>query len=332
MTLRLVPLGGLRRRSFLALHSGGGPSVDEPVWRGAVSVLQTSEERCGDQLVQEVVNRQIGGERQIWGAICLVRGGVTFRERAENKGSSGSFNRSAEEGESHEESLRLGAEKIQELGQKNIVRGESDRLGDRYVQIPRSVEPTVHVHAVRQSPLQPLLQLSLNASQPTPAATEQSVEHFQRPRVPADARPQLTQFVIVERLHMREIPGQAQGLAEGQRAQRPPVQVLAAVIGQLETVPAGDEQCGWTGSLRHHGKEIGQLPVLDPALPTAPRVIAAKIVFIPVRRRQIILEIVEDNNNRNPLEKLPSQETDPRVPVDAGILDDFKFPQETGIG
>ena len=33
----------------------------------------------------------------------------------------------------------LGAEKIQELGKKNIVRGEGDRLGDRCIQIPRSV-------------------------------------------------------------------------------------------------------------------------------------------------------------------------------------------------
>ena len=49
-------------------------------------------------------------------------------------------------------------------------------------------------------------------------------------------------------------------------------------------------------------------------------------------RLQVVLEIVENDNNRNPLEELPSQEADPRVPVDAGVSDDFKFPQETGVG
>ena len=306
--------------------------MNEPLRRGTASALQAGEERCGDQLVQKVVNRQISSERRSRGVIRLVRGGVTFRELTENKGSSGSFDRSAEEGESHEEPLRLGAEKIQELGQKNIIRGECDRLGDRYVQIPRLVEPTVHVHAVGQNPLQPPLQIPLDAHQPPPAVPEQGVEHFQRPGMPADARPQHVQLIVVERLHVREVPGQAQGLTEGQRAQSPPSQVLAAVIGQFEAVPAGDEQRGRTGRLRHRGEEIGQLLVLDPALPMAPRVIAAEIVFIPVRRRQIVFEIVENDNNRDPLEELPSQEADPRVPVDAGVPDDFKFPQETGIG
>ena len=163
MTIRIVFLGGLRRRTFLTFQDGGGPPVNEPLRRGTASALQAGEERCGDQLVQKVVNRQISSERRSRGVIRLVRGGVTFRERTENKGSSGSFDRSAEEGESHEESLRLGAEKIQELGQKNIIRSECDRLGDRYVQIPRSVEPTVHVHAVGQSLFQPLLQFLLDA-------------------------------------------------------------------------------------------------------------------------------------------------------------------------
>ena len=162
--------------------------------------------------------------------------------------------------------------------------------------------------------------------------SEQGVEHFQCPGVPADARPQHVQLIVVERFHVGEVPGQAQGLAEGQRAQSPPSQVLAAVIGQLEAVPAGDEQRGRTLGLGQCGEEVGQLPVLDPALPMAPRVIAAEILFIPVRRRQIVFEIVENDNNRDPLEELPSQEADPRVPVDAGVPDDFKFPQETGIG
>ena len=162
--------------------------------------------------------------------------------------------------------------------------------------------------------------------------SEQGVEHFQRPWVPADARPQHVQLIVVERFHVGEVPGQAQGLTEGQRAQSPPSQILAAVIGQFEAVPAGDEQRGRTGRLRCRGEEIGQLLVLDPAPPMAPRVIAAEIVFIPVRRRQIVFEIVENDNNRNPLEELPSQEADPRVPVDVGIPDGFKFPQETGIG
>ena len=161
---------------------------------------------------------------------------------------------------------------------------------------------------------------------------EQGVEHFQRPWVPADARPQHVQLIVVERFHVGEVPGQAQGLTEGQRAQSPPSQILAAVIGEFEAVPAGDEQRGRTGRLRHRGEEIGQLPVLDPAPPMAPKVIAAEIVFIPVRRRQIVLEIVENDNNRNPLEELPSQEADSRVPVGAGIPEEFEFPQETGIG
>ena len=334
MTLCLVLLGGLHRQLLLAFQGGGGPPVDEPLRRGTASALplQAGEERCGDQLIQEVVNRQIGGEWRSWDAVRLFLGGVTFREHAENKGSSGSFDWSAEEGESSEKSLRLGAEKIQELGQKNIIRGERDRLGDRYVQIPRSVEPTVHVHAVGQNPLQPLPQLLRDARQPPPAVSEQGVEHFQRSWVSADARPQHVQLIVVERFHVGEVPGQAQGLTEGQRAQSPPSQILAAVIGQFEAVPAGDEQRGRTGRLRHRGEEIGQLPVLDPAPPMAPRVIAAEIVFIPVRRRQIVLEIVENDNNRNPLEELPSQEADPRVPVDAGVSEEFKFPQERGIG
>ena len=49
-------------------------------------------------------------------------------------------------------------------------------------------------------------------------------------------------------------------------------------------------------------------------------------------RLQVVLEIVENDNNRNPLEELPSQETGPRVPVDAGISEEFKFSQETGVG
>ena len=57
MTLCLVLRGGLCRRLLLAFQGGGGPSVDEPPWRGAVSALQAGEERCGDQLIQEVVNR-----------------------------------------------------------------------------------------------------------------------------------------------------------------------------------------------------------------------------------------------------------------------------------
>ena len=148
MTLYLVLLGGLHRRLLLAFHGGGGPPVDEPLRRGAVSALQTGEERCGDQLVQKVVNRQVGGERRICGAIRLVLGGVTFHGRAKNEDGGGPLDRSTEEGESHEEFLRLWTEKIQEMGQKNIIRGERDRLGNRYVQIPRSVEPTGHVHAV----------------------------------------------------------------------------------------------------------------------------------------------------------------------------------------
>ena len=332
MTRYLVLLGGLHCRLLLAFHGRSGPPVDEPLRRGTASALQAGEERCGDQLIQEIVNRQVGGERRIWGAIRLILGGVMFHGRAEDEGDGGLLDRSAEEGESHEEPLRLGAEKGQELGQKNIIRGERDRLGDRYVQIPRSVDPAGHVHAVGQSPLQPLPQLLRDARQPPPAVPEQGVEHFQRPWVSADARPQHVQLIVVERFHVGEVPGQAQGLTEGQRAQSPPSQILAAVIGQFEAVPAGDEQRGRTGRLRHRGEEIGQLPVLDPAPPMAPRVIAAEIVFIPVRRRQIVLEIVENDNNRNPLEELPSQEADPRVPVDAGVSEEFKFPQETGVG
>ena len=111
MTLCLVLLGGLHRRLLLTLQGGGGPPVDEPLRRRAVSILQAGEECCGDQLVQKVVNRQLGGERQIWGAIRPVLCSSAFHERAENKGSSGSFDWSAEEGESHEESLRLWTEK-----------------------------------------------------------------------------------------------------------------------------------------------------------------------------------------------------------------------------
>ena len=113
MTRYLVLLGGLHRRLLLAFHGRSGPPVDEPLRRGTASALQAGEERCGDQLIQEVVNRQVGGERRIWGAIRLILGGVMFHGRAENKGGGGPLDRSAEEGESHEESFRLGAEKIQ---------------------------------------------------------------------------------------------------------------------------------------------------------------------------------------------------------------------------
>ena len=257
MTLCLVLLGGLHRRLLLAFHGRSGPPVDEPLRRGTASALQAGEERCGYQLIQEVVNRQVGGEWRIWGAIRLILGGVTFHRRAENEDGGGPLDRSAEEGKSHEEPLRLGAEKGQELGQKNIIRGERDRLGDRYVQIPRSVEPIGHVHAAGQSPLQPLPQILLDARQPPPAVSEQGVEHFQCPWVPADARPQHVQLIVVERFHVGEVPGQAQGLAEGQRAQSPPSQVLAAVIGQFEAVPAGDEQRGRTLGLGQCCEEVG---------------------------------------------------------------------------
>ena len=130
---------------------------------------------------------------------------------------------------------------------------------------------------------------------------------------------------------MGEVPGQAQGLTEGQRAQSPPSQVLAAVIGQLEAVSARDEQRGRTGSLRHRGEEVGQPLICDPAPHLVLRVIVVGAVIL-LDRLQIVLEIVENDNNRDPLEELPSQEADPRVPVDAGVPDDFKFPQETGIG
>ena len=98
--------------------------MDEPLRRRTVSILQAGEERCGDQLIQKVVNRQIGGERQIWGAIHPVLCSSAFHGRAENEDGGGPLDRSAEEGESHEEPLRLGTEKIQELGQKNIIRGK----------------------------------------------------------------------------------------------------------------------------------------------------------------------------------------------------------------
>ena len=87
--------------------------------------------------------------------------------------------------------------------------------------------------------------------------SEQGVEHFQRPWVPADARPQHVQLIVVERFHVREVPGQAQGLTEGQRAQSPPSQILAAVIGQFEAVPAGDEQRGRTLGLGQCCEEVG---------------------------------------------------------------------------
>ena len=61
MTLCFVLLGGLHRRLLLAFQGGGGPPVDEPLRRGTASALplQAGEERCGDQLIQEIVNRQI---------------------------------------------------------------------------------------------------------------------------------------------------------------------------------------------------------------------------------------------------------------------------------
>ena len=161
--------------------------------------------------------------------------------------------------------------------------------------------------------------------------SEQGVEHFQRPWVPADARPQHVQLIVVERFHVGEVPGQAQGLTEGQRAQSPPSQILAAVIGEFEAVSAGDEQRGRTLGLSQCGEEVGQSLICDPASPVVLRTIVVGVVIL-LDRLQIILEIIENDNNRNPLEELPSQEADPRVPVDAGISDDFKFPQETGIG
>ena len=161
--------------------------------------------------------------------------------------------------------------------------------------------------------------------------SEQGVEHFQRPGVPADARPQHVQLIVVERLHVREVPGQAQGLTEGQRPQSPPSQVFAAVIGEFEAVSAGDEQRGRTLGLSQCGEEVGQSLICDPASPVVLRTIVVGVVIL-LDRLQIILEIIENDNNRNPLEELPSQETDPRVPVDVGIPDGFKFPQETGIG
>ena len=111
MTLYLVLLGGLHRRLLLAFHGRSGPPVDEPLRRGTASALQAGEECRGDQLVQKFVNRQIGGERWSRGVIRPVLCSSAFHERAENKGSSGSFDWSAEEGESHEESLRLWTEK-----------------------------------------------------------------------------------------------------------------------------------------------------------------------------------------------------------------------------
>ena len=56
VTIRIVFLGGLCRSSFLVFYSECDPPVDEPLRRGTVSALQAGEERCGDQLIQEVVN------------------------------------------------------------------------------------------------------------------------------------------------------------------------------------------------------------------------------------------------------------------------------------
>ena len=307
--------------------------MDEPLRRRTVSILQAGEERCGDQLIQKVVNRQIGGERQIWGAIHPVLCSSAFHGRAENEDGGGPLDRSAEEGESHEEPLRLGTEKIQELGQKNIIRGERDRLGDRYVQIPRSVEPTGHVHAAGQSPLQPLPQLLLDARQPPPAVSEQGVEHFQCPGVPADARPQHVQLIVVERFHVGEVPGQAQGLTEGQRAQSPPSQVFAAVIGEFEAVSAGDEQRGRTRGPGQYGEEVGQPLICDPTFPMVLRTIVVGVVIF-LDRLQIVLEIIENDNNGHLPEEIVLQNPDPRIPVfnGAGISKHVQDAQVVGVG